>query len=90
MANFYSLKFRPTLHTVHDKSDHCFPSQNEYGSRKNIFEIPPCDHQVIFITEFVLLIKIPPFYEVNSFIRKWQAHGGISKIFFVDLFYHPF
>ena len=27
-------------------------------SRKNIFEIPPCAHHVIFITEFVLLIKI--------------------------------
>ena len=37
-------------------------------------------------TEFVLMIKIPPFYEVNSFDRKWQAHGGISKIFFLDHF----
>jgi hypothetical protein len=51
---------------------------------KNIFEIPPCAHHVIFITEFVLLIKIPPFYEVNSFNRKCQAHGRISKIFFLD------
>jgi hypothetical protein len=44
-------------------------SQNDGGkwSRRNIFEIPPCTHHVIFITEFVLLIKIPPFYEVNSF-----------------------
>ena len=40
---------------------------------------------VILITEFVLLIKIPPFNEVNSFNRKWQVHGGISKIF---LLYH--
>ena len=40
-------------------------------------------HHVIFITEFVLLIKTPPFYEVNSFNRKWLAHGGISKIFFL-------
>ena len=24
----------------------------------------------------------PPFYEVNSFNRKWWGHGGISKIFF--------
>ena len=55
-------------------------------SRKIIFEIPPCAHHVIFITEFLLLIKIPPFYEVNSFNRKWQAHGGISKIFFLDHF----
>jgi hypothetical protein len=49
-------------------------------------KIPPCAHDVIFITEFVLLIKIPPFYEVNSSNRKWQAHGGISKIFFLDHF----
>ena len=35
------------------------------------FEIPPCDHHVIFITKFVLLTKTPPFYEVNSFNRKW-------------------
>ena len=46
---------------------------------ENIFEIPPCAHQVIFITEFVLLIKTPLFYEVNSFNRKWLVHGGISK-----------
>ena len=56
------------------------------GLGKNIFEIPPCAHHVIFITEFVLLIKIPPFYEVNSFSRKWQAHGRISKIFILDHF----
>ena len=37
-------------------------------------------------TEFVLLTKIPPFYEVDSFNRKWQAHGGISKIFLLDHF----
>jgi hypothetical protein len=40
-------------------------------------EIPPCAHHVIFITEFVLLIKTPPFYKVNSFNRKWLAHGEI-------------
>jgi hypothetical protein len=38
------------------------------------------------ITEFVLLIIIPLLYEVNSFNRKWQAHGGISKILFLDHF----
>jgi hypothetical protein len=32
---------------------------------------------VISITEFVLLIKTTPFYEVNSFNRKRLAHGGI-------------
>ena len=49
---------------------------------KDIFlEIPPGAHHVIFITEIVLLdqIKTPSFYEVNSFNRKWLAHGGISK-----------
>ena len=51
----------------------------EKWSRKNIFEIPPCAHHVIFITEFVVLIKTPLFYEVNSFNRKWLAHGGNSK-----------
>ena len=50
------------------------------------WEISPCAHHVIFITEFVLLIKIPPFYEVNLFNRKRQVHGGISKIFFLDHF----
>jgi hypothetical protein len=63
---------------------HFWPKNDgEKWSRKNIFEIPPFAHHVIFITEFVLLIKIPPFYEVNSFNRKCQAHGGISKIFFL-------
>jgi hypothetical protein len=55
-------------------------------SRKNIFQIRPCAYRVIFITEFVLLIKITPFYEVNTFNRKWLEHGGISKIFFLDHF----
>ena len=49
----------------------CTKNDGEKWYRKNIFEIPPCTHHVIFITESVLLIKIPPFYEVNSFNRKW-------------------
>ena len=53
---------------------------------QDFLEIPPCAHHVIFITEFVLLMKIPPFYEVNLSNRKWQAHGGISKIFFLNRF----
>ena len=56
------------------------------GLEKNVFEISPCAHHVIFITEFVLLTKTPPFYEVNLFNRKWLAHGGILKIFFLDHF----
>ena len=38
-------------------------------------EIPPWAHHIIFIIEFVLLIKTSLFYEVNSFNRKWLAHG---------------
>ena len=35
---------------------HFWPKNDgEKWSRKNIFEIPPCAHYVIFITEFVLL-----------------------------------
>jgi hypothetical protein len=49
-------------------------------------DIPPCANHVIFITEFVFLIKTPPFYEVNSFNRKYLARGGISKIYFLDHF----
>ena len=71
---------------VYDKFNSGVPGQNglwvkfsyfwpknddEKWSRKNIFEIPPCAHHVIFVTEFVLLTKTPPFYEVNSFNRKW-------------------
>ena len=38
---------------------HFWPkNDDEKWSRKNIFEIPPCAHHVIFITEFVLWIKI--------------------------------
>ena len=36
---------------------------------QEFLEIPPCAHHVILITEFVLLIKTPHFYEVNSFNR---------------------
>ena len=39
---------------------------------------------LVDITEFVLLIKIPLIYEVNSFNRKWQTHGRISKTFLLD------
>ena len=37
-------------------------NDGEKWSRKNIFEIPSCPHHVIFITEFVVLTKTPPFY----------------------------
>ena len=41
---------------------------------------------VIIVTEFVPLIKISPSYEVNSLNRKWQTHGVISKVLFLDHF----
>ena len=53
-------------------------------------EIPSCAHHDIFVTEFVLLIKTPLFYEVNSFNRKWLVHEGISKYFFLDHFSSSF
>ena len=46
------------------------------SGQKNIFEISPCAHRVIFITEFVLLTKTPPFYEVNLI-----ENGGPMKEF---------
>ena len=49
-----------------------------YATR-TFLEIPTCAHHVIFISQFVLLTKNPPFYKVNSFNRKWLAHRGISK-----------
>ena len=55
------------------------------GLENFFLEIPPFAHHVIFITEFVLLIKTPHFYEAfEAFDRKWLEHGGISKIFFLD------
>ena len=56
------------------------------GLENFFLEIPPFAHHVIFMTEFVLLIKTPHFYEANSFDRKWLEHGGISKIFFLTTF----
>ena len=47
-------------------------------------EIPTCAKKVIFIIEFVFLDLNPHFYEVYS--EKGLAHGGISKIFFLDHF----
>ena len=64
----------------------CSKIDVEKWSRKNVFEIPQCAQQVIFITEFALLIKTPLFYEVNSFNRKWLAHERIKLIFSRPLF----
>jgi hypothetical protein len=53
---------------------------------KKIIETPPCALKVLFITEFAISCKRPHFYEVKLIRRKWLAHGGISKIFFLDHF----
>ena len=58
------------------------------GLEKNIFEIPPCAHHVIFITEFVLLIKTPSFYDMNSFNKKMAcAWRNFKNIFSRPLFH---
>jgi hypothetical protein len=57
------------LHLIREPFDRHLPEQNgicRYATRF-LGEIPPCAHNVIFVTEFVLLIKTPPFYDVNSF-----------------------
>ena len=71
MGEICGLKF----HLFHAYTSHFF-----------IIEIPPCARNVIFITEFAILSKSPPFY----FIRKWLAHEEISKIFFLDHFLSSF
>ena len=46
-------------------------------------EISPCANRVIFVTEFELLIKTPPFYEVNSFkIENCLRMEYFQKYFF--------
>ena len=46
-----------------------------------LFEILPCGKEFIFVTQFVILSKSPPFYEVKWIRRKWLSHGGISTHF---------
>ena len=49
-------------------------------------EISPCRQHVVFITEFVLLLKTPPFYEVWDIpciarVMVWISYpGGGSKV----------
>ena len=41
------------------------------------FDIPPFTKKVIFVPEFVILCKNPPFYEVNLLLtKKGFAHRG--------------
>ena len=56
----------------------------------NFFEIPPCGNMAIFVTEFVIWCKNPPFREVKWIRRKGLLHEGISKIFFLDHFLPSF
>jgi hypothetical protein len=81
LRSIYFLSFvKKDLNTQYMTNSTLVSTVNiEYVTKKIYFEIPPCANHVIFITEFVLLIKTPPFYEVNPFNRKWLAHGGISK-----------
>ena len=47
---------------------------------------PLCTLKVLSITEIAISCRSPHFYEVNWIRRKWLAHGGIPKIFFLDHF----
>ena len=38
---------------------------------KFVIEIPLCGNKGIFVTEFVILGKNPPFYVVNECVQKW-------------------
>ena len=52
-----------------------------------ILEIPPCAFHVIFITEFVLLIKIPPFFEVNSFVCTYMYVSLLRSYHIIKLYW---
>ena len=72
------------LHLIREPFDRHLPEQNgicRYATRF-FGEIPPCAHNVIFVTQFVLLIKTPPFYDVNSFKVENDPHM-IYDIFLV-------
>ena len=43
-------------------------------------DMPPCAHHIICITEFVLLIKTFPFYEVGKMARKWRNFKKKIKV----------
>ena len=56
---------------------------------KNIFEIPPCANNVIFITEFVILVQNPLFYEVNNRVwKRLSAWRNFKNIFCAIWTYH--
>jgi hypothetical protein len=63
------------LSTFYPKND------GEKWSRKNYFEITPCGKMIISITEFVILRKNHPFYELrkNEFPGSRFPHGETSK-----------
>ena len=49
---------------------------------ENFIEIPPCAKKVIFITEFAIWCKNPPFYEVKKIFQKRLCAWRNFKIFF--------
>ena len=55
---------------------------------KKIMEIPLCAKKVIFITEFTILWKHPPIYEVKKyFLKKALRMEGFQKYFFLAHFF---
>ena len=58
---------------------------------KSFVEIPPCAKKVIFITEFAIWCKNPPFYEVKKIFRKrlcaWRNFKiNFSRLLFIIIF----
>ena len=60
MGEIFGLKF-------HLSSVHTYVHTQQFL----FIEIPSCRNKVIFVTEFVILGKNPPFYIVNEWIQKW-------------------
>ena len=44
------------------------------GPLKFFFEIPPCRKKVMFVTEFVILCKNPPFSEIAYCMEGFQKY----------------
>ena len=58
-----------------------------YIQHKNFIDIPPCTKNVIFITEFAILGKILPFYEVREIIlRMEEFQKKFSRQLFTNIF----
>ena len=58
-----------------------------YKHHNFFIEIPSCGKKFIFVTEFVILDKNPPFYEVNKWVQKWvPACSNFKNIYPIPLF----